>query len=63
MGRLTDDILPTIHLLLRKETSELDKMEIKMMDSMKEFVEMCIESYDKMEEIDGNRFTKVSQAL
>lgn len=52
MGRLTDDILPTITLIMKKETSDLDKMEVKMLESMKEFINACSFSYSKMEEID-----------
>ena len=63
MGRLTDDIMPTIQLLLKKDTDDLDKLEVKLLNSMRDFIEACGTSYDKMEEIDQTRFQKVNAQI
>ena len=56
MGRLTEDMLPTIELLLKKDSKKIDKLEFKMLESMLTFITECENSYQKMEGIDQTRF-------
>jgi len=55
--------MPTIELLLKKDTDDLDKLEVKLLNSMRDFIEACGTSYDKMEEIDQTRFQKVNAQI
>jgi len=50
MGRFTDDILPVIKLMLKKQ--ELDSLETKLKHQMETFISACKDAYALLDKID-----------